>query len=101
MAGSLAIRLLKQYEYQSELKDKLKSIRYTNRDYHLLFSQLGKSIGFISEARVKEAFLTQWCESNAEYINGLHEKIKVYLPKNDDEVEIKQAITNSSSYAAN
>ena len=32
----------------------------TCRDYHLLFSQIGKNIGFISETVVKSAFLHLW-----------------------------------------
>ncbi|QUT17095.1 ATP-dependent nuclease [Rahnella inusitata] len=89
VSGELSIRLLKPYEYQNELKNKLRSVRNTNRDYHLLFSQLGKAIGFVSEARVKEAFLTQWCEANQEFINDFHVQIREYLPQNSDVVEIR------------
>ncbi len=90
LAGELAVRLLKPYEYQTTLIEKIKSIRNTNRDYHLLFSQLGKAIGFISESRVKEAFLTQWCEMNGDFINELFEKTKDFLPQENDIVEIRR-----------
>ncbi|MFS9771014.1 AAA family ATPase [Enterobacter chuandaensis] len=91
IAGELAVQLLKPFEYHTQLRGKMTSVRNTNRDYHLLFSQLGRAIGFVSEVRVKEAFLTQWCERNQEYIDALYTTIEEYLPLESDVVEIRQA----------
>ncbi|MFZ5101933.1 AAA family ATPase [Enterobacter roggenkampii] len=91
IAGELAVQLLKPFEYHTQLRGKMTSVRNTNRDYHLLFSQLGRAIGFVSEVRVKEAFLTQWCERNQEYIDALYASIEEYLPLESDVVEIRQA----------
>ncbi|MCW2479154.1 ATP-dependent nuclease [Candidatus Symbiopectobacterium sp. NZEC135] len=90
ISGELAVSLLKPYEYESKLKDIMESVRNTNRDPHLLYSQLGKKIGFISEARVKEALITIWCRINLDYIEMLHQKISDHLPKESDEREIKR-----------
>lgn len=58
--GELTVSLHRPYEMQEEIYQLIKEIRLTNRDYHLLFSQLGRKIGFISEIVVKSAFLTFW-----------------------------------------
>lgn len=91
LAGELAVQLLKPFEFQEKLKEKMMSVRNTNRDYHLLFSQLGRAIGLVSESRVKEAFLTQWCVKHKDFIDELYVKISEYLPLESDEVEIKQS----------
>ncbi|NEO30581.1 MAG: AAA family ATPase [Symploca sp. SIO3C6] len=58
ISGELAVTLLKPYEKETEIKDVIRSIRNTNRDPHLLYSQVGKRLGLIPELRVKEAFIT-------------------------------------------
>lgn len=68
ISGELAVSLLKPYEYETQLKQHMISVRNTNRDPHLLYAQLGKKIGFVPEARVKEAFLSIWCSLNPEFI---------------------------------
>jgi AAA15 family ATPase/GTPase len=88
VSGELAIALLKPYEFESKLKPEIESVRNTNREPHLLFSQLGKRIGFIPEARVKEAFLTIWCRSNSEFIDEFHHKLGKLVPKETDAVEV-------------
>ena len=90
ISGELAVSLLKPYEYESQLKEKMESVRNTNRDPHLLYSQLGKKIGFIPEERVKEAFLTIWCKLNLEYISEIKEKLSTTLPKETSRIEIQQ-----------
>lgn len=88
ISGELAVSLLKPYEFESHLKAAMESVRNTNRDPHLLYAQLGKKIGFISEARVKEAFLTVWCRLNVGYVIILAGKLVGLLPKESDETEI-------------
>jgi len=71
--GELTVSLHKPFEKQEEIRGIIKEVRITNRDYHLLFSQLGKRIGFISEIVVKSAFLNFWIRSfpeEVERING-------------------------------
>ena len=90
ISGELAVSLLKPYEFESKLKTAMESVRNTNRDTHLLYAQLGKKIGFIPEARVKEAFLTIWCRLNSEYITEMKDKFGNIIPRETDETEIQQ-----------
>ena len=90
ISGELAVSLLKPYEFESQLKTAIASIRNTNRDPHLLYAQLGKRIGFIPEARVKEAFLTIWCRLNKDYVDTLAQELLEFLPKESDEILIGQ-----------
>jgi len=90
VSGELAVSLLKPYEYESKLKAAMESVRNTNRDPHLLYAQLGKTIGFIPEARVKEAFLTIWCRLNSEYITEIGNKLGNIILRETDETEIQQ-----------
>ena len=78
VSGELALSLLKPYEFESQLKAIMESVRNTNRDVHLLYAQIGKKIGFIPEARVKEAFLTIWCRLNIDYVEKLASDLNTY-----------------------
>lgn len=90
ISGELAVSLLKPYEFETQLKEHLKSVRNTNRDPHLLYAQLGKKIGFVPEARVKEAFLSLWCRLNSEYIESLAAGLTDLIPLESDGVNIAQ-----------
>lgn len=91
VSGELAIALLKPYEFESKLKSAMESVRNTTRDPHLLFGQLGKKIGFIPEARVKEAFLAIWCRLNKDYISSLSEDLSGLTPLETDQRELSEA----------
>ncbi|MEL4274543.1 ATP-dependent nuclease [Shewanella xiamenensis] len=86
ISGELAVALLKPYEFESKLEDILQSVRHTNRDPHLLYAQLGKKIGFVPEARVKEAFLTIWCRLNTPYVDHISNCLHDFIPLENDEV---------------
>ena len=58
--GELTVALHKKFEEQEFVKEVINEIRRTYRDYHLVFSQVGKKLGFISEIVVKSAFLNIW-----------------------------------------
>lgn len=88
ISGELAVSLLKPYEFEPQLKTLMRSVRNTNRDSHLLYAQLGKKIGFIPEARVKEAFLTIWCRLNREFVESLSQGLDELIPLESDETEI-------------
>lgn len=72
--GELTVALHKKYEMQEEVKAILIDVRRTNRDYHLLFSQVGKKLGFISEVVVKSAFINIWIRNFPDEVE------KVLLP---------------------
>lgn len=47
---------------QSELVKSMEVLLHTNREYHNLFSQLGLKLNYLSEDKVKTAFLNIWCD---------------------------------------
>lgn len=79
--GELSLLLQKKYEDSDMVKRNIKEIGITCRDPHLLFSQIGKSIGFISETVVRGAFLHLWCRNYTSEYNRILKIIKDNLPK--------------------
>lgn len=66
-------------ESQSMVKQRVENIMRTNRDPHLLFSQVGIDIGFVSEDIVRGAFLSLWIRNNETYCDSLANSIKSIL----------------------
>jgi predicted ATPase len=65
---------------QSELKQKMDNVKSTNRDYHLLFSQLGDKLSLIPEETVRAAFLNLYCQQFNDEIEKLLRPITKILP---------------------
>lgn len=68
---------------QEEIAKEIRNISYTNRDPHLLFSQVGLRIGFVSEAIVKGAFLSVWIAENPAEVNRIANDVKSILDSSD------------------
>jgi hypothetical protein len=81
VCGLLAVSLHKRYEEQERIHTVVMKTRLTNRDPHLLYSQIGKALGFIPEAVVKSAFLSIWTQFYAEQVNRILANIGDILPK--------------------
>lgn len=77
--GELTVALHRPFESQSEVLEIINEIRTTNRDSHLLFSQVGKRLGFISEIVVKSAFLNIWIRSYPEEVGRINEIVKGHI----------------------
>lgn len=77
--GELSLLLQKRYEDSDFVAKKIKDVGLTCRDYHLLFSQIGKSIGFTSETVVKSAFLHLWARYHTEESNRILSFIEKHL----------------------
>ena len=60
--GVLAVRLLQPFATAGQVRATLEEIRRTNRDPHLLYSQVGLALGLIPESTVREAFVNTWAE---------------------------------------
>ena len=58
--GEFSLLLQKKYEDSNIIFEKIKAVGITCRDPHLLYSQIGKNIGFISTTVVEGAFLHFW-----------------------------------------
>lgn len=69
--GELTVALHKNYDMQEDVKKVLNDVRKTNRDYHLLFSQVGRKLGFISEIVVKSAFINIWIRNFQEEVKEI------------------------------
>jgi len=62
-------------EAQQVVRDAINSVRSTNRDPHLLFSQIGMKIGFVSEIIVRGAFFAVWIRRNNHSVDALVQPI--------------------------
>lgn len=77
--GELSLLLQKRYEDSDFVGKNIKDVGLTCRDHHLLFSQIGKSIGFTSETVVKSAFLHLWARYYSKESNNILSIIEKYL----------------------
>jgi len=78
-AQKLALHL--QPEQEARVKHVVREVNQTNRDPHLLFSQVGQKAGLIPAAIVSSAFIGLWIAGNpiesrriAEFIAGKAEE---------------------------
>ncbi len=84
-AGELAVALLRPYEDHGKIEQIIQSVENTNRDPHLLYAQIGKALGFIPEARVKEAFLAIWARSYPDVVSDIMKPFVNKIPTDADE----------------
>jgi len=73
--GELAVSLHQRFENQESIKGILKKVKQTNRDEHLIFSQIGRELGFTSENVVKNAFLSIWSKNYSAEANAIFTNI--------------------------
>lgn len=88
ISGELAVALLKPYEEEITVSKVIRSVRNTNRDPHLLYSQVGKQLGLIPEARVREAFMTLWARTYPKEAEATVESFIDLIPRETDQVSI-------------
>ena len=81
LGGVLAVRLLQPHGASDSIIAKLKEIRLTNHDPHVLFSQVGFALGLIPESTVREAFLATWAEAFPNEAATILEPIDALLPR--------------------
>jgi AAA15 family ATPase/GTPase len=77
--GELSVSLHLKYEKQDEVARIVKEIRRSNIDEHLLYSQVGQRLGFISENIVRNAFISIWQKHYEAESKVIFEKIMRYL----------------------
>lgn len=73
--GKLSVALLQRFEDSNLILDICNDVRRTNKDTHLLFSQLGEKLGLVPERTVSSAFTTLWSQANTELVQSLISKI--------------------------
>jgi hypothetical protein len=79
--GVLAVRLHQPHAASHGVIEKLRAIRLTNHDPHVLFSQVGQALGLIPESTVRDAFLTTWAEAYPDEAAVALGKIADLLPR--------------------
>lgn len=88
ISGELAVALLRPYEEETRVTEVIRSVRNTNRDPHLLYSQVGRRLGLIPEARVREAFITIWARSYPDEVEAIIRPFLAKIPLETDQVSI-------------
>jgi len=91
VSGELAVALLRPYEEEAKVAEIVRSVRNTNRDPHLLYSQVGKRLGFIPEARVREAFITLWARIFPNEVQGITQPFIDKIPLESNQLSIAKS----------
>ena len=78
--GKLAVALLQKYEHADRVRETIESIRLTNRDPHVIFSQIGERLGLIPETTVIAAFANIWAQAHEHGCAAIAEPIRQLLP---------------------
>jgi hypothetical protein len=79
-AGKLAVALHLPFEAQERVAEVVRNVNLTNRDPHLLFSQVGEHLGLIAERIVRSAFLSLWAQLYPSEVSDVIGKIGELLP---------------------
>jgi hypothetical protein len=60
----LTVACQRSVDKQEQVGREIRDVQHTNRDPHVIFSQVGARIGFVSESIVRGAFLSVWVQEN-------------------------------------
>ncbi|SCB29781.1 AAA domain-containing protein, putative AbiEii toxin, Type IV TA system [Bradyrhizobium yuanmingense] len=75
IGGKLSVALLQEFAESDRVLDACKQVRLSNKDTHLLFSQLGAKLGLIPAQTVSLAFTTIWAQNNKKAVEELAKSI--------------------------
>lgn len=90
ISGELAIALLRPYEDEARVAEIIRSVSNTNRDPHLLYSQVGRKLGFLPEARVREAFINIWTRNYSDEVDSIVSPFIERIPREDTQLSISR-----------
>ena len=79
-SGMLSVRFMRDFKDSEEIKKIIEDVGMTNRDHHLIYSQIGERVGFIDENIIRSAFLSTWCQKYQNEVKELILQIDKYLP---------------------
>ena len=88
ISGQLALALLRPYEEEAKVEKIVRSVRNTNREAHLLYSQVAQKLGFIPEARVREAFISLWARTFPNEVNSITQPFIDKIPLENSQLSI-------------
>ena len=75
----LTVACQKPIEQQDNVLKIIQEVSRTNRDPHLIFSQIGLKLGFISAEIIRGAFLSIWSHENQKEVDEITNTIKEML----------------------
>ncbi|WPE21261.1 ATP-dependent nuclease [Shinella zoogloeoides] len=75
IGGKLSVALLQRFEDSEKVLELCQDVRRTNKDTHLLFSQIGEKLGLVPERTVAAAFTTLWAQVNTKEVQDIIMKV--------------------------
>jgi hypothetical protein len=76
IGGKISVALLQKYEESDKVLQLCQDVRRTNKDTHLLYSQLGEKLGLVPEKTVSLAFATLWAQNHSDIVDDLLAKME-------------------------
>jgi predicted ATPase len=77
IGGKLSVALLQRFEDSEKVLAICQDVRRTNKDNHLLFSQVGERLGLVPERTVASAFTTLWAQANGPVVQELIAQVSI------------------------
>lgn len=74
-------------EAQDRVRASIEEVMRTNRDPHVIYSQLGMQVGFVPEAIIRGAFLSLWVRSNPKFCTRLAGEVDSLIEEPNQELE--------------
>jgi len=82
-AARLAVSMQLPTDAQDRVKGVVRDLSLTNRDIHLIYSQIGDALDFTAEETVQTAFLSIWAQNFPEEVEELLSGFRDELPYRD------------------
>jgi len=83
--GKISVALFQRFENSERVRRICESVRLTNMDSHLLFSQVGEKLGLLPEATVAAAFTNICAQATPEVFQSLLDPVRTLLPGDDSQ----------------
>ncbi|MBB4933228.1 hypothetical protein F4561_004048 [Lipingzhangella halophila] len=81
LLGKLTVALQLDTPMQNRVREVTEERYYSNRERHLIFSQIGEDLDFLSEDVVKRAFVTTWAYAFPEDVEAIWNPCRTLLPR--------------------
>jgi len=79
-SGELAVAMLRPFEEEARIRSIVETVGQTNRDAHLIFSQIGRQLNLTPEQRVRDAFLSIWARYYPDEVEAMFKPFYTHLP---------------------
>lgn len=96
VSAKLAAAVHMPVDRQRGVIEIVRDVERTNRDPHLLFSQIGERLGLVAEVVVRNAFLSVWASEYNDELEAMIAPFKDFLPSDEpitDVVEDDDALS--------